>query len=86
MKLNEQKAVDAIKNNSKYFFNYAKGASGIGPLMDSAKTLVTCPTKMAEMLSTQYSSVFSEPKQEMEDPEDLFPDGNYSESWIQCHL
>ena len=37
---------------------------------------------MAEMLSTQYSSVFSEPKQEMEDPEDLFPDGNYSESWI----
>ena len=84
--INEQKAVDAIKNNSKYFFNYAKKfskvASGIGPLMDSAKTLVTCPTKMAEMLSTQYSSVFSEPKQEMEDPEDLFPDGNYSESWI----
>ena len=34
------------------------------------------------MLSTQYSSVFSEPKEEMEDPEDLFPDGNYSESWI----
>ena len=50
--------------------------------MDSAKTLVTSPTQMAEMLSTQYSSVFSEPKEEMEDPEDLFPDGNYSESWI----
>ena len=27
---------------------------------------------MAEMLSTQYSSVLSEPKEEMEDPEDLF--------------
>ena len=84
--INEQKAVDAITNNSTYFFNcakkFSKVASGIGPLMDSAKTLVTCPTKMAEMLSTQYSSVFSEPKQEMEDPEDLFPDGNYSESWI----
>ena len=37
---------------------------------------------MAEMLSTQYRSVFSEPKEEMEDPEVLFPDGNYSESWI----
>ena len=56
--------------------------SGIGPLMDSAKTLVTCPSQMAEMLSTQYSSVFSDPKDGMEDPEDLFPDENYSESWI----
>ena len=26
-------------------------------------------SNMAEMLSTQYSSVFSEPKEEMEDPE-----------------
>ena len=31
-------------------------------------------------LFAQYSSVFSEPKEEMEDPEDLFPDENYSES------
>ena len=71
--INEQKAVDAIKTNSKYLFSYAKKfskvVSGIGPLMDSAKTLVTSPTQMAEMLSTQYSSVFSEPKEEMEDPE-----------------
>ena len=37
---------------------------------------------MADMLSTQYSSVLSEPKEEMEDPDDLFPDGNYSESSI----
>ena len=80
------RAVDAIKTNSKYFFSYAKKfskvVSGIGPLMDIAKTLVTSPTQMAEMLSTQYSSVFSEPKEEMEDPEDVFPDGNYSEYWI----
>ena len=80
--INEQKAVDAIKNNSKYFFSYAKEfskfVSGIGPLMDSANTLETCPTQMAEMLSTQYSSVFSEPKEETEDPEYLFPDGDYS--------
>ena len=43
--INEQKAVDAIKTNSKYFFSYAKKfskvVSGIGPLMDSANTLVT---------------------------------------------
>ena len=43
--INEQKVVDAIKNNSKYFFSYAKKfskvMSGIGPLMDSAKTLVS---------------------------------------------
>ena len=61
---------------------FSKVVSGIGPLMDSANTLVTCPTQMVEMLSTLYSSVFSEPKEEIEIPEDLFPDGNYSESWI----
>ena len=37
---------------------------------------------MADMILTQYSSVFREPKEEMEDPEAVFPDGNYSESWI----
>ena len=46
--INEQKVVDAIKTNSKYFFSYAKKfsnvVSGIGPLIDSAKILVTCPT------------------------------------------
>ena len=77
-----QKAVDDIKNKSKYFISYAKKlikvVSGIVPLMDSAQTLVTCPTQMADTLSTQYSSVLSEPKEER----DLFPKGNYSESWI----
>ena len=67
--ITEQKAVDAIKTYSKYVFSYAKKFSkvviGIGPVMYSAKTLVTCPTHMAEMLSTQYSSVFSEPKEEI---------------------
>ena len=52
--INEQKAVDATKNNSKYLFSYAKKfskvVSGMGHLMDSANTLVTCQTKMADML------------------------------------
>ena len=55
---NEQKAVDAIKNNSKYLFSnakkFSKVVSSIGPLWTV----------------------------QMDDPEDLFPDGNYSESWI----
>ena len=41
--INEQKAVDAIKNNSKYFFNYAKKfskvATGIGPLMQDTSNM-----------------------------------------------
>ncbi len=58
--INEQKSVDAIKNklnNAKCLFSYAKKfskvVSGMGHLMDSANTLVTCPTQMADMLSTQ---------------------------------
>ena len=50
----ETKAVNAIKQNSKYFFSYAKKFStaktGIGPFFDSMKNLITSPIKMAEML------------------------------------
>ena len=64
---NEKKAVDAIKTNSKYFYSYSqkfsKVKSKIGPLMDtSTNTLVSGPQKMAEILSEQYKSVFSEPR------------------------
>ena len=63
---NERKAVDAIKTNSKYFYSYAKKFSkvknNIGPLMDSTNSLVSGPQKMAEILSEQYKSVFSEPR------------------------
>ncbi len=65
---NEGKAVDAIKTNSKYFYSYAKKfskvKSSIGPLMNSTNNLVSGPQKMAEILSEQYKSVFSEPKSE----------------------
>ena len=73
----EHKAVNAIKKNSKYFFSYAKKfcslRTGIGPLLDSAKTLISCPSKMADMLSAQYTSVFSIPKETIQEPWDYFP-------------
>ena len=59
----EQKAVNNIKKNSKYFFSYAKSLSkvkvGIGPLINSSKSLVSNARMMAEILS---------------DHQELFPD------------
>jgi hypothetical protein len=76
----EHKAVSAIKRNAKYFYSYAKKFSqvkvAIGPLMDAAKTLITCPLQMAEILSEQYSSVFSEPREAMQQPKEIFSDDN----------
>ena len=72
----EHRAVAAIKNNSKYFYSYAKKFSkvtvGIGPLIDSASSIISCPVKMAEMLVAQYSKVFSTPKEPLPDPRDIF--------------
>ena len=74
----EHRAVTAIKKNSKYFFSYAKKFStlsaGIGPLLDSAQKLISCPNKMADMLSAQYTSVFSTPRETIQEPWDYFPE------------
>ena len=74
----EHKAIQSIQRNSKYFFSYArkfsKISSGIGPFIDTAKNIVTCPSKMASMLAEQYSSVFSSPKEPLSDPHVMFPD------------
>ena len=79
----EQKAVEAIKKNSKYFFSYARKFSkvtvGIGPLIDAAATIVSCPLKMAEMLKEQYSKVFSTPKEPLQQPQQIFTDQNWNE-------
>ena len=60
----ENKAINAIKRNSKYFFSYAKTFSKvknkIGPLLRK-NILISDPKQMAEILSEQYSSVFSTP-------------------------
>lgn len=63
----ENKAVDAISNNSKYFFAYAKKhnklRSTIGPLVDLDGDYITNPRKLANMFSEQYKSAFSKPCQ-----------------------
>ena len=74
----EKKAVEKTSFNSKYFYSYAKRFSnikvGIGPLLDAANTLVSCPKRISEMLSEQYSSVFSRPKCDISDINNLFED------------
>ena len=82
----ENKAVDSIKRNSKYFFSYAKKfssvKSGIGPFIDTAKDLVTNPIKMAKMLSEQYNSVFSSPKESMPEAKEIFSDTQSTNPWL----
>ena len=61
----ENKAVEAIKTNPKFFYTYAKKKSKvkckIGPLLNSANKLVGNSKEMAEILSEQYKKVFSTP-------------------------
>lgn len=80
----EQKAVESIKRNSKYFFTYAnkfsKVKTGIGPLKDLADRIINCPRKMAEILSEQYQSVFSHPRHSGNLPHLLFPEEPQRES------
>ena len=61
----EQLAIKAIKTNSKYFFSYAKQFSStkstIGPLLNENNEYTASSSKMANLLSSQYSSVFSKP-------------------------
>ena len=61
----EQLAVKSIKTNPKYFFSYAKQfsttRSKIGPLLTRLNEYTSNSSEMAEILSSQYSSVFSKP-------------------------
>ena len=79
----EERAVGNIKTNSKYFYAYANKKSKlkttIGPLINAAKKLVSSAKDMAEMLSQQYMSVFSQPKYPPSSPHDLFPDEEVQE-------
>ena len=72
----EHRAVSAIRRNSKYFYSYAKKYSkvftGIGPLIDAADSIITCTTRMAEVLAEQYQSVFSTPRETLKEPHEIF--------------
>ena len=73
----ENKAVNNIKTNPKYFYSYARKhqmvKGGIGPLKVNNK-LVTSPQEICENLSAQYSSVYSppEPTNTITDPISFF--------------
>ena len=42
--------------------------------MDSTDSTVTCSKKMADLLASQYQSIFSESKQPIEDQSSFLPD------------
>ena len=72
----EQKAIESIKKNPKYFFTYVKKFSkvkpAIGPLLDKEGKYVVESKQMANILSSQYSSTFSEPREEPIEPSTFF--------------
>ena len=65
LRAKEQKAVECVKNNPRYFFSYAKQfsklRSNIGPLKDKNGILHHHQVDMARLLQDQYSSMFSNP-------------------------
>ena len=70
----EKMAIEQIKRNPKYFWNYAmdksKTKTKIGPFKENDK-LITDPKEKANLLKEQYQSVFSSPKYGMNLTEDL---------------
>ena len=76
----ETKAVANLKVNPKFFFSYAKkhakSNDGIGPLRTEENSLTSLPRKMAELLSNQYKSAFSQPRHQDSQPFDIFPDND----------
>ena len=69
----EVQAVKNIKSNSKFFFSYAnkksRNISAVGPLESVEGNLECDPVTMANILKTQYESVFSVPN-----PDKTVPD------------
>lgn len=61
----EQKAVDKIKVNPKYFYSYAKSfskvQSKISMLFNTQGEVETDSTRMADIFQNQFSSVYSNP-------------------------
>ena len=78
----ETKAIDKIKVNSKFFYTFAKKNSkvkvGVGPLINTENKLIDSPQEIAEILSDQFSSVFSSPKYDNICADSLFPDNDTS--------
>ena len=61
----EQQAVEKVKSNPKYFYSYAKRfskkKSNINMLFDKDGSIKSSPEDIANLLQSQFSSVFSDP-------------------------
>ena len=67
MQREEDKAVDNIKKNPRYFYSFAKRKTNmreeVGPLkMSQGSGLTSKPQQIADILKEQYESAFSKPK------------------------
>ena len=82
----EKRALEAMKNNSKYFYSYAKQnkdcTTKIGPLRDpessSNNVFHDDPKSMADILQKQFISVFSDPSNPAIEAPDFEPPFNYT--------
>ena len=65
LQFKEAKVIESINDNPRFFFSYAKQKSkvksSIGPLLDPDGIFHTSPKSMADLLQSQYTSVFSDP-------------------------
>ena len=77
----ENKAIDQIKTDSKYFFNYAKKfktvISSPSMLQNSKGDIITDKVEISNLLQDQFKSVFSEPISEIKHPS--FPKPNITQ-------
>ena len=68
--IEEQKAIEKIKSNNKYFFKYAnkfkKSASFPNILMDPTDNPVVDQKQISDLLQDQFRSVFSVPKNKLD--------------------
>lgn len=84
----EKKAVESIKKNKKYFYSYvnklSKTVSKVGPLITDNEVIVSESEPMANLLSKQFSSVFSPQTGTIPPAHELFPDADFIDSSATC--
>ena len=85
----ENKAINGIRENPKYFFSYAKHksrtATSIGPLQKEDGSYTDDDEEISNMLRLQYETVFSTPipALQIEDPEVFFMNNDPVQPEIQ---
>ena len=87
----EERAIEAIKVNPKYFYSYSKKKlklkSEVGPLADDTGDVTAEPEKMASLLANQFESAFSTPRNSQIDttnpPTDTLSDMFFNEEDIK---